>query len=424
VFWPTLVAIILALIVQCFIATRSHIVLRFLLLAQVFYWAMAYVVRPIYLHQFSPQPNIGDNIADPRLANAGYEVGLDKVMPIVAVGLWMYVAAWLLLRALKPQVGEPGPTAPLNRQALYLVWMLGWLLRVGQLVAPTNGILFTLALLAPAAGNLLIFTADEDTEERPSRTLVVLAGEFLWTYITVTKSPAVAALIALCLRYVRRGWSRQSIGRLVVVAMVVLTGFSSFQAYKLGEEATTNFETAAMINYPGYVRPTLQVVRRFDLLSAVTDAAYYPAGGWLNPTDFAVQAMKSMVPTQLVGERENAGRRWNVEVRSASYPGAGDSQVSLAEGYIAEGYLLGGFLGVTFGAIVIALLTRWISFALYSRRIWLRLWAILFITFPAIMERGVLGNLELLSKTFQAAMVAWVLYSILSELKLNDRQRA
>ena len=395
-------------------ARRENAVLRVIVLAQVAYWAISYFVRPLILLAYNPQPHIGDPIADPRFAVGGYGQTLTHLLPIVVVGLWSYLAVIVLLNRSWPI----GAVASQDfSQGWLLVWLTGWFARAIQLTTGNaGGVVSTLALLAPVGIGLLILRPAQ-RRVAPSTWLILLSGEAAYCFLTASKTPIVAMALMLVIRQTVKGWSTKSWTYLAVASFAAVLAFGTFQSFKLGQTDTQNFSASLDANYPTAMHPVVQVVRRLDQLSAVGDAYYVIPGGWITPSETVKRLLISTVPQPIAGSKLNAGARWNLEVRSRSDPSAATSSVSLADGFIAEGYAIGGYAGVIVEASLLAGIALLVTAFASSPRRLLRTWGLGVLAFPVLFERGLLGAVEMLSKTFQVAVVASVICIIVAELR-------
>ena len=135
--------------------------------------------------------------------------------------------------------------------------------------------------------------------------LPIIAGEFYWSIATASKTPIIAAGVAVVIHYALTGWSKRATRVALLGAIAVVLSFSAFQSFKLGADATREFETSIEANYAPHLRPLLELERRFDQLSAVTDATFVnPSRSLvLSPTEAVTRAFKSALPTVIVGEK-------------------------------------------------------------------------------------------------------------------------
>ena len=84
-----MVAVGLAALVS--VAFLAPVLVRVFLLAQVVYWGLSFVVRPVVLLVALPSPRFADSVADPRLAYTGYGYSIREVLHPIAISVWLYV---------------------------------------------------------------------------------------------------------------------------------------------------------------------------------------------------------------------------------------------------------------------------------------------------------------------------------------------
>jgi hypothetical protein len=159
----------------------------------------------------------------------------------------------------------------------------------------------------------------------------------------------------------------------------------------------------------------LPILRRFDLLEAVTDARYV-RGRWMSPGEFAGSLGAAFVPRPVnPAKAGTAGERWAVEVRNASKPTR--PGVSLAEGMVAEGYALAGPAGVVVECLLLALITVAGARALAVGGTVVFSLGCSLVFLPTLQERGLLGVAEVLAKGVQVALVVGLLSLVFGGLR-------
>ncbi|WP_405136898.1 hypothetical protein [Nocardia sp. NBC_01388] len=413
-------------------------VARVFLIAQSAHWSLSYVARPAVLLWVQPQPNFGDNVPDPRLADYGYDASIALVLKPVVFGLWVYaglVVAYAVWTRLRPEhiINEKTGGAayfagnPVFTQTLFLLYGIGTLGRLaavasgsggsaGELESP-NPILNLVSILATlgAIGLIVFFRSDSAR----STALVVgslTCGELVWTAVVQSKTPIMGAALAIAVRFAMTGWTRGKVAGVLSLTGIAVGAFGWLQSLKTTTEAKSQ---AALVDsqYPAVVKPFLSILRRFDLLEAATDAWYVGPHSWLTPGQVAQHALQSLVPTQLLGaEKFRSGAAWADQVRGASVD-MSTVQVSLAEGNISEGYVLGGYVGVALGVtFTFVMLIVWIH-SLYSRFIGMAVLGLALIEVPVLFERGILGTVETVGKNLQAVVLAWLAYLVVGEYR-------
>jgi len=397
-------------------------VLRVLLIAQAVYWSMSYVARPVLLLTVRPAPRFGDNIADPRLAEIGYDVGIAGALEPVAFGLSVY-AAVMLAYALWARPRERRRRAALAGDpdfiaTLWALYALGTLARLASVAGGTAGqageveaaspLLSLLAMPATlGAVGLLVFARPATTRANLATLGLLVLGELWWTTAISSKTPILGAALAIAVRFALTGWTRDKIAGIAGVSVLGIVGFDWLQSLK-----TTPYLKAEAANidaaYPEQVRPFLSLLRRFDLLEAATDAYYVGPDSWLSAGEVLGHLAKAMVPSQLLTtEKMHAGTTWAAEVRGASVD-MSQVSVSLAEGNVAEGYVLGGYTGVVVGMLFTAVVLVGWARVLYARHLVPVLFGVALIEVPVVFERGMLGSAETLGKYLQVIVLAWL----------------
>lgn len=417
-----LLVIVAALGTMVLAALLGHGVLRVLLIAQAVYWAMSYVARPVVLLTVRPEPRFGDNVADPRLSEIGYDFGIEAALRPVAFGLTVYallVLGYVLWARRRPRPG-PAPLAgdPDLIATLWVLYVLGTFARLLSVATGAAGragdvqsaspvlSLLTMPATLGAVG-LIVFARPH----RQSGTIALLGvltlGELWWTTATESKTPILGAALAVAVRFAITGWTRAKILGIGAVSVAGIAGFDWLQSLKTSPHL--RMEAAAVDGaYPEAVRPFLSLLRRFDLLEAATDAYYVGPGSWLGPGEVVGHLARSMVPAQLLAEEKlHAGTAWAAEVRGASVD-MSQVSVSLAEGNVSEGYVIGGWTGVVVGvAFTAVVLVGW-SRTLYARHLVPVLFGVALIEVPVVFERGMLGSAETLGKYLQVVVLAWL----------------
>ena len=394
---------------------------RVLLLGQVVYWTISYTARPLVLLWVQPRPSYGDDLADQRLALMGYDHGITEVLGPVAFGLWVYAAmvvAYALWARNRPSP-DPVRTDPGLIRTLVAAYVIGALARVAGLltgqagsageVESANPVLSLVAALGGiGALGLILFLR----LPRPRATALALGGllavELAWAISVQSKTPIIAATLAVGIRFALLGWTRRRTLAVVALAVVGLTGFGWLQSFKLSDEAKAS-AAALDAQYPTVVQPFLSILRRFDLLQAATDAHFMSGRPWLTSDEVLTATWQSLVPNALLGgDKMQAGTAWASQVRGSSVDMTSVS-VSLAEGGVNEGNVLGGRVGIVlvmlFTLTVLLLTAR----ALHSRHVPVIVLGLIVATSPILDERGFLGSMEVIGKGLQVVAAVWVI---------------
>lgn len=406
----------LILVLLAFSARPLPAVARVIIWGQVVYWSISYVIRPIVLLIFKPNPLARDGISDPRLVYGGYEHGVEEISEVVLYGLAVYLVIIFIISTYFSRRRQIDRSAPLLRsqattQLFILLLIIGWFFRAASSLGLQNSLVHTFLLLGVVGSGGLIALRAQNPLLRDKVTLALaLSSEAVWTVLSASKTPLIASLIFLLIRFWDAGWTRGRIASAVAAGAIVVAGFASFQEYKLGMSSTTSPPAFSEEFYPSWTFALLPIVQRFDLFSAVTDARLAGPGAWFSFEVFLGHFFGAFVPDVVSGESITAGNLWNTEIRASSLSGAQLSEVSLAEGFIAEGYAIGGYWGVSLGALWIAIIVMLVCKMIASPYIFARSLALILLGFPVLFERGILGGVETMSKGIQVSIVVYMLW--------------
>lgn len=417
-----LLVVVAALVTMVVAGLLVSGVLRVLLIAQAVYWSMSYVARPVLLLVVRPDPHFGDNIADPRLSEIGYDIGIEGALEPVAFGLSVY-ATLVLAYAIWARPRERTRRAALAGDpdfiaTLWALYALGTLARLASVAGGTAGqagevesaspllSLLTMPATLGAVG-LLVFARPATHHANLAVLGFLVLGELWWTTAISSKTPILGAALAIAVRFALTGWTRAKVGGIAAVSVLGIVGFDWLQSLK-----TTPYLKAEAANidsaYPETVRPFLSLLRRFDLLEAATDAYYLGPSSWLSAGEVIGHLGAAMVPSQLLTtEKLHAGTAWAAQVRGASVD-MSQVSVSLAEGNVAEGYVLGGHTGVVIGMGFTAVVLIGWGRSLYAGHLVPVLFGVALIEVPVVFERGMLGSAETLGKYLQVVVLAWL----------------
>jgi hypothetical protein len=416
----------LTLVAIGFAAAGANLVLRTLLWAQCLYWTFSYVLRPVVLLAVEPEPRLADSVADPRIAAGGYERALPSVLSPVAFGLLCYlILAAVVIRSIpsaRRSPESPAGSSPGRSLTFATSLVVGWVARsvvthgVGGNVAVTLGGLATIGALG-----LIVFYRGT---ARASAAILILAGasELAWSVLSTSKTPALAAVLAMVIRLGLIGWTRRSAALGAGFAISVIVIFPVLQALKL-DSTTSQVVAAADASYPVYIRPFMAIIRRFDLLSAATDARLYGDGRWMTTSEYWSRLFNNLIPQQVLGsEKIGAGTLWATSVRAQSLR-VSNPDVSLADGFIAEGYVVNGFLGVAAAGTFILLVALAVSRGLMARNIFLQAISLYLISSSCLFERGVFGVTEEAGKAIQVGALVWLIGLFARALVGHSAQR-
>ncbi|GAA4750076.1 Wzz/FepE/Etk N-terminal domain-containing protein [Actinomycetospora chibensis] len=411
-------------------ALRTRGVVPIFLLTQVVFWSLSYLARPLVLLWAQPQPRFADPVADPRLAEIGYDHAIAEVLQPVVLGLWVNAllvlgyAVWSRSRTAATTVRSTNPDLVATLTAVYVIGLLGRAAAyvngsagsAGQLRSQNAVLSLVAALAALGAVGLIIFFRPPDRRLSMLTVGGLICVELLWSAAAESKTPIISATLAVAVRFGFAGWTRRRSAIVLALAAVGFGAFGWLQGLK-ESAATTYASTVVDAGYPVAIQPFLPILRRFDLLAAATDGYYLGGRAWLSPGEVLVHGLESLVPAQLLGsEKFQAGVSWAREVRGASVDMAKIS-VSLAEGNINEGYVLGGYVGVVVDVLFTFVLLLLAVRALRSRSTVLTVLGLAVTASPVLFERGILGSTELLGKVLQLVVVVWIVDLVVREFR-------
>lgn len=385
---------------------------------QAVYWFVGYVARSVVLLMVQPESVRNDVLADERLVTPTYADGLVPVLKIVVVAEIAFLAALVVLTAAVSGRRQEGykrtatATAMEARRGSLTIILFGILTatRLVWFAGLRSAYVTTLLGLAPIVIGLVLLSGERS--ERQRRWILLLAGtEFSWSIIFQSKTPIFALVFALLL-WRSGGVSRKSVRRVLVLLVslpVLLLCFGYIQQIKQGASVREDL-VAVDARYPAEIRPYLPILRRFDLLQAVTDASY-ASGHWIGPAEALSRGAESFIPRPLNPDKDaNAGKTWLVEVRAQSVdviPGN-----SLAEGVAAEGFAISGYIGAAAEASILALLVVLLSRTLYSGNLFVSCLCVPIVLSPMLEERGILGILDGFGKAWQVAVLVVIISAV------------
>lgn len=423
--WLPLAACTALLMIMMTLAMYLPPVPRALLFAQVAYFSLSFVLRPAILIIVAPSPVFGDSLADTRLASDGYTSSLASVLWICAAGLGIYtlclVIYVLYARQHRYQLRVPDRDRSYWNTVLLMCFVLGQLGRMAQVFGASSNLLIVeiLQYIAIAGANGLIIAG----KTRRRWTLSVLlsvcfASELIWSALSVSKTPFMAALLSLGIRLTADRMTRK---RIVGLALAVIAGiavFAPLQSLKSSDE-TAAVTHSVDLRYPTAVRPLLDIARRFDMLSAVTDAYYAGPARWNPPPQFFSTALSAIIPAPFQeSDKAALGTQWAEQVRQISKPNS-NVDVSLASGFIAEGWVTAGLWGLIGQSIYLVVALHIVSRLLAAQSLTAFCFGVLCVALPILFERGMLTGLELASKSFQAVPVIFLIALLIRTVHLS-----
>lgn len=388
------------------VGARTKGLLGALLLVQAAYWIISFVVRPIVLLTVLPPPRPNDPIADPRLWLSPYSVGIGYVLVPVLVGLLTYVVV-IAFTAARAEGWTPRVRIPYR--ALLALLIVGWGLRLCQIAVPGSAIVITLASIGSVAVGALVLLSDRPLGARTIA--ILLVSELAWSYLSAVKAPIFALLLWLFIySFIEKG--RVSGKTLTALAIGGIGFFTIVQAAKraIGRLDDT---TRAQELYPAPIRPLFEVITRFDLLNAASDARFAGPGTLMSPSEAISYALNSFVPQQLLGtaKGDNIGRLWGQRVSAVSDERV-TGQTYLAQNPAAEGWAISGWSGVIVECVLAACIVILAAWLLHSQFRYLAMLGLAVTSQPYIFERGILGISEGFGKGVQIALVATVVVAL------------
>lgn len=426
------------------VAFLAPVLVRVFLLAQVVYWSLSFVVRPVVLLVALPGPRFADSIADPRLAYTGYGYSIREVLQPIAVAIWLYLLVVLVAVALLRRFSTPstrrtdrvtasvttGPSTDLLT-TFGVAYVIGTAARAASYISGSAGQAGDVSSANPyldlvgnfaglSALGLIAFYRCRRPEGTVAVIVVLLAGELVWGILTESKTPLLGAALAVAIRFALEGYTRRQFLVTAVGGVVLLGAFSWLQSFKVSDATELAF-SAADSGYPAVVRPFLSLIRRFDLLEASTDVWYMNSRSWISPVFVAKNLVLNLIPSQLGVQKFQSGTQWAQTVRGSSVDMRGIS-VSLAEGHLNEGLLIGGYPGVIAESVFVIVMIILTARCLRSNTMLLLVPALGFVAFPSLFERGALGISETLGKVIQLAIALFVLNIVVAWFRRRARR--
>lgn len=404
-----LLIVALLLLGQVWVAHILRGIFALILATQAIFWALSFVVRPVYLEIVQPTSDLF--LRDRRLLWLGYDAGLSSALWIVAAGQAMYLLVMLAWspyirsrHAVPTLTGESSGLANLVPAASVL-YTLGWVGRITTLIYPISLDSF-LRPLGLVGGVLLILVASgARSASAPPLVIAVVVLEAGWSLIYASKTALIVPLIALMARWILAGQGQTIRRRALILVLVGVAGFVAVQPLK-GVNTAENISTSGTSS--AGVGLAIAVLERFDGVSAVLDAEGARSfSGWLSPSQFAGRALTVVTPLASGSDDTSVGEEWAQEVRSQSIPNQFGG-VSLAAGPTAEGYAVGGFAGVLIenalmgtATVALCLLLSWRRPVLFA--------AAAYVVFSTVLfEQGLLGLFASFNKAFQVALITYV----------------
>jgi hypothetical protein len=221
--------------------------------------------------------------------------------------------------------------------------------------------------------------------------------------MSASKTPILVLVLLLYLDVRRK---RLTIRSLALGASVITIAFTTIQGLKnirSGVGASRLAEDSSI-----WVNVYLSLTGRLDGLYSLSGAVLRGPGSFQLTDGLSQTLFTRIVPNWVTGETKTlSGLEWGRQIHRTS------SGAYFAEGVPAEGYALYGLLGVAVWAVVAAAMMFATERSLQSGSIFFGLVSLGFVGTTGLFERGVFGQLEILSTCAQVAVLA-VLYRMMT----------
>lgn len=425
--WVWVAAILLVLGVAVVLTRTCPSVLRLLLRVQIVYCLLAYVVRPAVVMWVNPKPNYGDSLADPRLAFEGYSRGYSHVLPLAFAGTTLFfsiaLAVGLTLRRIPAHDRLSSAHESAGLDVALPFYLICWFARIVGISVVRTSWMLTIADFGSVGAALVLLEYDRVLAAPRRRVMFIIipALEILWAVLEKSKTPALAVVLALFL-VSARNQSRLQIRRVIALGLVAIGLFLGVQGLKTAGQHRSTVVSASSA-YPAVLRPVLPVLDRFDLSMSVTDAYFAGPHDWIGLGTYLQRAARSLVPQELSGDKlMTSGELWNTEIRSRSMPAV--PGVSLADGYVAEGYVLAGWLGILLESGIFAVASVVVARSISRMRLPFSATALYVLLDASLLERGILGLVESLSKGVQLAIILAIVGVLGRTVRVSGRMRS
>jgi hypothetical protein len=403
-----LVGITAALSVVLWQSARWDPITKTSLRVLVAFLALSYLARPLAVLWDKPSWPSPHPLADYRLVWIGYGEGLVRVLTPVAVGLAAGVVTLSLGRRwAERHVGvvsrQRAPWRPEWSAALVCTFMVGW---AGRLLSERLPLLDSLAAFAtPSLCLLIVFAGWRRSAVGTLMIVPACLGELAWAVHTASKSPITAILFAGLLWAVIDTDRRTRHRAYAVAGALGLAIFFIVQPLKGAYESHAETYSTHFRGPAGDLALTL--LRRSDMISAVTDAESTAKPASFQPKHYAQRLVAGLLPDgALVGSAvPTSGVVWTRDLRAASNPHQ-YLDLSLAEGPVAEGLVVGGRAGAIVASVVMMIALLMASRGVASSSIFVRCICGLLLFSTTLFERGPLALAEGIGEGVQFAVVA------------------
>ena len=229
------------------------------------FWAVAFVIRPVYI--FATKPSPPNPLADIRLMPSNYESGLVAVARVIAVTQVCYIAVLLIvvwrrqaMQRTSARSGPPGASEMSFQQPVVIfLFFLGWLGRASLLVG-LSALATALLPFGTVGAGLLILLRRPKPGQIDRVLLAVLASEAAWSVLFASKTPIIAVLTALAMRWAKHLSPRQMRWRLPAFALLVLLSFLVIQPIK-GISTASTVQTYTNTESPLITGPLISVLQ-------------------------------------------------------------------------------------------------------------------------------------------------------------------
>lgn len=419
-----------ALVFQVVIAARLGRGVLLVVGAQAAFWMLSFVLRPIYLLATRPSSPLW--LGDRRLAFSNYESGLVEVLAVAVVGQVTFTLTLLAVALVWRQKAGSDTTKRKEDSGAIIgsavaIFIIGWAFRLLLLQVDGIGFVVQMSTWATTGACVLIMLAPGRNGAQTPITwtvVVLLISEAGWSLLYASKTPIIAASLALGMRWLITMGLRSFTVRLLPLTALVVAAFLLLQPIK---GITTAERVEAASGASGALAvvegPFVALLERFDGFTAVTDAVTLNGEEWISTHEYVSRLVVNGLPNPGLSRSSTVGQDWAREVRTATNPDQ-TQDVSLAAGATAEGMALSGPAGAVAANAFLAVFSVIVGRGLVSRRAFYLFFAATFAFSTVLMEQATLGLSQTLSRAIQIAVVAALISLLLRAMPaLSNRTR-
>ena len=383
------VAILIALNVLCLWAPGLSVLPKRLLRVYGCYMLLAFTAQALLLLALEPAPGHA-NFAVPALIWPTYAQGLENVLPKLNLGITLMLALVLTTGRRLRETGLRPLYVPLA--ATVAVYVVANLMR---LTARTSdaGVLGSISarasLIGPTVIAVVVIGTDWRQGGRGPRFFLVIAAlvECGWAVAFASKTPLLSVLLLFYLDPRRRKITPRAFA---LGAVAVFAAFTLIQDLKPTVNQSEYLEGGRAASF------FVSLTNRFDGLDALTGAVVAGPGSYVTVGEVLLALPRTVLPQSLSGqEKELAGVRWGRQIYGRT------NGTHYAEGLAAEGYAVAGWSGVVAWALTGGFALLAVAAGLASRRLPILIFSCAYASSSGLFERGLLGQQELLSNSFQ-----------------------